>query len=241
MWLKSWKAWMENPMADGIRCDLNRKGLKRLKEQLAVLALPPRERTRYINSVAREIIKESRQNIRKQRTLSGRGMAPRKNGKRKLLRKMGKGLIARKTGKFSRDVTWKNGRKAQIAYRHQHGITQTITARQQNKSLKSRERNERPASRTIAKQLKAEGYKLPVKGKRGKILLRRVSIKWICQNMTNAQAALLIHILRGDPSPRPRKWKIEIPERPFLGVTPDKADQFINELAQQTFSQIKRA
>ena len=228
-------------MVDGIRCELNSAGLKKLKKQLAILALPPRERTRYVNSVAREIIKESRRNIRQQRTVSGSGMEPRKNGKRKLLRKMGKGLIAKKNGKFRRDITWKNGRKAQIAYRHQHGVTQKITANQQNKSLKSRERNERPASRSIAKQLKAEGYKLPVKGKRGKIRLKRVSIKWIMQNMTNARAAMLIHILRGDPSPRPRSWKIDIPERPFLGVTPDKADQFIVDLAQQTISQINRA
>ena len=224
-----------------VSCKLNASDLKKLKRQLHILALPPRDQTRFVNSVAREIIKDSRQNIRKQRTVSGSAMEPRKNGKRKLLRKMGKGLVAKKTGKFRREVTWKNGRKAQIAYRHQHGVTQNITAKQQNKTLKSRERNERPASRTIAKQLKAEGYKLPVKGKRGKIRLKRVSIKWIMQNMTNARAAMLIHILRGDPSPRSRKWKIKLPERPFLGVTPEKTDQFITDLAQQTISQIRRA
>ncbi len=228
-------------MIEGVRCKLNPSDLKKLKRQLHILALPPREQTRFVNGVAREIIKDSRKNIRQQRTVSGSAMEPRKNGKRKMLRKMGKGLIAKRTGRFRREVAWKNGRKSQIAYRHQHGVTQKITANQQNKSLKSRERNERPASRTIAKQLKAEGYKLPVKGKRGKIRLKRVSIKWIMQNMTNARAAMLIHILRGDPSPRPRSWEIEIPERPFLGVTPDKADQFIVDLAQQTLSQIKRA
>ena len=224
-----------------ISCRIDDRKLLKLKNQLAVLSFSPRERTRYVNGVAREIIKDSRKNLRQQRTVSGSSMEPRKNGKRKMLRKMGKALIAKKTGKFSRDITWKNGRKAQIAYRHQYGVSETFHAKQQDKKQKSRERNDKPATRTIAKQLKAEGYKHPVKGKRGKILLRRVSVKWIMQNMTNAQAALLIHILRGDPSPRSRTWKIEVPARPFLGVTPEKADQFLTDLAQQTLSQIKRA
>ncbi|WP_319780803.1 hypothetical protein [Maridesulfovibrio sp.] len=223
-------------MADGIRCELNRPGLKKPKSLLAILALPPRERIRYVNSIDSEIIKESRQNICRQCTSSGSAMEPRKNGKLKLLRKMGKALIAKKTGKYSRNIIWKNVRKAKIAFRHQYGVTETYHAKQQDKKLKSHECNDKPATRTITKQLKAEGYKHPVKGKRGKILLRRVSVKWIMQNMTNAQAALLIHILMGGPSPRPRTWKIELPERPFLGVTPDKVDQFTTYLAQQTIS-----
>lgn len=233
-------------MSDGfdIKCTVNKRELKRLQNQLAVLALPPKERAKMLRKMGQKVISETRQNIRKQRTVSGSSMAKRKHGKKKLLRKMGQGLVSKRDGKFSIVVTWKNGRTAKIAYKHQNGITEIGTLRGL-KEIKQRGDTwfdaDAPATKPQAKRLKELGYKIPVsKFKNGRWKFRKPSIKWIVDNMTFGQAGLMMLILRDEtPKPKPHRWEIETPARPFMGVTPENVDEYLIEITQQIINEIK--
>jgi len=195
--------------------------------------------------MGQKVIKDTRQNIRKQRTVSGSPMAKRKNGgKKKLLSKMGKGLVTKRSGKFSIVVTWKNGRTAKIAYKHQYGITEIGTLR----GLKKRKQRgdtwfkpDDPASKQQARKLKQLGYKIPVrKFKNGRWKFRKPSIKWIVENMTFGHAGLMMLILQNEsPKPAPETWQIDVPARPFMGVAPQDADQYLVELTQHVINEIK--
>ncbi|HFL4699303.1 TPA: hypothetical protein ACG33O_005040, partial [Escherichia coli] len=78
----------------------------------------------------------------------------------------------------------------------------------------------RPATRRQAERLLSLGFRAPVgavskkTGRRGR---RKPSLKWIMENMSMAQAGLVISILKGEQ--KKRVWEIKIPSRAFLGVS----------------------
>lgn len=234
-------------MADELKvsCSFDKRAMKRLKKQLEVLALPPRERAKMLRKMGQKVISDTRQNIRQQRTVSGSSMAKRKSGgKKKLLRKMGKGLVSKRDGKFSIVVTWKNGRTAKIAYKHQNGITEIGTLRGLQKQKQRGDTwfgPDDPATKQQAKRLKQLGYKIPVrKFKNGRWKYRKPSIKWIVENMTFGQAGLMMLILRDEtPKAKPHRWEIETPARPFMGVALEDVDKYLIEISQHVINEIK--
>lgn len=180
-------------------------------------------------------------------------MSPRQNArnKRRMLKKLagtklgkspagkGKGLNVYGRGTSVAEVTWGNAFAAKIAYAQQHGIGQRWTA------AKARKRYgvpdyKAPASRDQAKALLEAGFKVRVAKKRGKgTRLKRVSIKWIRENISMGKAAVILNILRGEGS-HPQSWEVKPKARPFLGVPAEKADEMLQDLARQTIDQLKK-
>ncbi|MBC17038.1 MAG: virion morphogenesis protein [Desulfovibrio sp.] len=221
--------------------DTDPRGRMRLYEQLDIVSLPHRTRRNITMRMGRSIIKDAKQNIRRQRTIHGRSMAERKGTrtKRKLLRKMGKGLKPFMRGPNRVDLTWANGMTAKIADRHQRGIPEQWTAPKAEK-VYGKPDYDNPATRGQARALKAEGYRLRVKKKRGKgCTLRRVSMKWIMQNLTVGQAGIILRQMRDKTRRGKQRWEVKPTARPFLGPKPGTEYKFLDDLARAALSQIR--
>ncbi|SHJ72024.1 hypothetical protein ACQ0P8_16325 (plasmid) [Halodesulfovibrio aestuarii] len=237
-----------------LNLSVDKRSRLRLREQLTLLQMPPKKQRRIVMSMARTVRKQAAQNIRQQRTVRGTQMAPRKNSRNKnrLLKKLagtklgknpkgkGKGLNVYGRGKTKAEVTWGNAFAARIAYAQQHGIAQKWSASKARKRY-GVPNYKAPATRAQAKALLDAGYRLRVRKKRGKgTRLKRVTIKWIRENMTVGKAALILNILRGNEN-RPTAWEVKPEARPFLGVPAEKADEMLQDLARQTLQQLKKA
>lgn len=227
---------------------VDRKSRLKLKEQLDILAMPPREQRKIIMTMARAVRKQAVLNIRQQRTVEGLPMAPRKDArnKRRLLRglakaKVGKskGLTVYGRGSDSAEVTYGNQGAGQIANRHQKGIPEPWSKKKAEKVYGRPDYN-KPATRVQAKSLIDAGYRVRKKRKRGKgTLLKRVSVKWIREHMTLGQAGRILRFMRGTGLSKTR-WDVETPARPFLGATPDDAKEMLQDLARQTIEKLKK-
>lgn len=212
-----------------------KKAILRCIEQLEVLTLHPAKRAKLLRKMGGQVASWSKENIRAQRTIDGSPMTPRqrKHKRKAMLSRMRRRLGVFRKDEWSMYVGWKTG-EGYIGYQQQYGATHTHTAASREKSQPTPEKNDKPATRTIAKALIAAGYRKPVPRSRGKgRRFARASIGWIQDNMTVAQAGLLVHILRGDPLRRPRRWTSTIPARPFLGVNPTQADQILTDMARE--------
>ncbi|WBA86521.1 phage virion morphogenesis protein [Endozoicomonas sp. GU-1] len=215
----------------------DRKGRLKWNEQLDILRLAPKDKRRLVRMMASDVRKDARQNIRQQKTVSGAPMAPRKDArnKRKLLRRMGKPMVVFNKSNHEAVVSFK-GRAGSIASKHQHGSSERMTATKAAKRAGTPDYNAL-ANRDQAKSLIAEGYRLPVKGKRGRTKLKRVSQKWIRENMTIGQAGLILRLLRDDKGKQ--SWTITTPARPFLGADERDAQQMLDSLARTSLARLR--
>jgi len=183
------------------------EGLLPARKQLQALALTPAKRKRFHKQLGQEVIKTGRANIRAQRTLDGRPMTPRKNGKAKVLRRMMRGVKAW-SGPNQVKVSWTNTRAGQVARAHQEGQTERMTAAKAARRAGTPD-YDAPATRTQARALIKEGYRHPRGG--------RVSMKWITEHMSLGQAGVVLRSMRD--APPKQSWEIETPARPFFGLT----------------------
>ena len=215
----------------------DRKGRLKWNEQLDILRLEPKDKRRLVKMMATDVRKDSRQNIKQQKTVSGAPMAPRKNkkNKRKLLRRMGRPMVVYNKSNEEAVVTFK-GSKAYVPSKHQHGSTERMTATKAAKRAGTPD-YDAPANRAQAKSLIEEGYRLPVPGKRGRKKLKRVSQKWIRENMTIGQAGLILRMLRDDQGKQ--SWTIKTPARPFLGADERDAQQMLDSLARTSLARLR--
>lgn len=205
---------------------LDRQTALRLTEQLELLQLSPARRKRLLAKVGREIIKETRKNLRGQQGPQGQAWEPRKKGKQKMLRRMAKGLTA-KTDSDKTVATWGNGLSASIAYKHQHGVSETYTASRARKREKTDP--DAPATRNQARMLRQLGYTISA-GKKGN-RQRKPGLGWIQQNMTAGQAGLVLHQLiteKRDSAAAKRSWQIITAARPFLGLRAERVTEIIS-------------
>jgi hypothetical protein len=128
---------------------------------------------------------------------------------------------------------------AKLPYRHQHGIAEPWSAARAAEQYGT-PNYKAPATRAQAKALNAAGYRVSVKKKRGKgSRLKRVSIKWICENLTQGQAGKLIKLLSGNNTHSSR-WESKPAARPFLGATPEDKKEMLHDLARRTIEQLKK-
>ncbi|AUI87698.1 hypothetical protein BS333_14930 [Vibrio azureus] len=79
------------------------------------------------------------------------------------------------------------------------------------------------ATQKLAKALKAEGFKvfarrLNPNAPAGK--LRKPTLKWIREHLSNEQAGLILRQLRGKPT---SSWETVLPARPFVTVDREQA------------------
>ncbi len=212
------------------------KGDLALRNQLKALGLTPKERLRYHRMLGRKVITHSRKRVRKQQGLSGTGWQQRKFGRRKMLSKLMRSPNpALFVGYDKAKVTWKNNRAGQVARRHQDGISETMTA-QKAKKKNGTPDYQGPATAAQAKALIKEGFKLyrgtKKSGKnKGQARKRRVSQRWIRDNMTLGQAGLILREMRNKPSQQ--SWEIPTPERSFLGMTRQESSKAGQEILEK--------
>lgn len=138
---------------------------------------------------------------------------------------------------------------SEVAWKHQHGISQQLGVTAEMKKgltkwhIKLRGRR---ATRKMAQALLRNGYKFPVRGRHGKVRLRRVSARWIMEHMSQMQAAWILRMLvRQDvskSSPAKEKaqtWEVKLPARPFLGVQEDESTKLLSIVSQKITREMK--
>lgn len=206
-------------------------GFLTLQQQLQVLRMKPSQRKQLLKKTARAVQKNSRKRIREQKDLHGKSFAPRsraggKSNRRKMLRGLSKQMVNYATpGKGV--VSFKTAKAGRIASEHQYGATKIMTAAKMQQLHGARE--DGSATRQQAKALKAEGFKRPRGKGKG---YTRATVRWITENMSQAQAGLVLRKLRAAPAPK--AWAIPIPARSFLGSTESEQQKLVQDIFEQT-------
>lgn len=192
----------------------NSKQALSAKQQLQLLALPPAKRIRLLKKLGRYERKLARQRIRTQTTVNGKKFAGRSDGKKtKVLKRMGKTLEPYVKASKRLELKHKNSFTGRIAALHQEGGTERMTASRMVR-IHGKPDYQAPCTRSQAKALAAEGYK--VRRAKGKGY-RRATIKEITGSLTHGKATLVLSELRGQKSRK--SWQIPVKARPFLGDT----------------------
>lgn len=214
--------------------ELDAKGLLGVREQLALLSLPPKLRRRLLNDVAKRVRTMSRKRIREQKNLDGSSFAPRKTpgkGKKKMEAGLGKLLYVTSATPDQAVLGWRNGLTRWIAAQQHHGKSERRTAAQMK-----RWNNVHPnlaATDKQAKRLRRLGFRVRQAGKKSLI---RPSVGWIQQHVQYNQAGLLIRILKGEKAEAAgaQSWEITLPKRQFLGVNTERDTALlVNHVLQQ--------
>lgn len=197
---------------------------RRTQEQLKLLALSPKQRKRLVWRAAAELKKLAARNVRQQQDPNGSAWAPRKRGKRKMLRGLPKLLEIHATRQDVAEQGFKKGTMSAhagvIAGTHQKGHTFLVTAASRRRIVPSEGGKHKPASKAQARKLRELGFKRPGKRKRS---YRSASLGWITGNLNAAQAGLLIKKLKDEPVKT--HWEITLPARPFLGANARQREQ----------------
>ncbi len=209
----------------------------KMEQQMELMILKPANCQKIFEHCGRKYLKASRDNIRKQQTIDGRAMTPRKYGKGKVLKKMGQSLKFKATPKQVQ-LTWPKKYIAKLGARHQFGIDEVMTANRMVK-IHGQPDYKAGATKKQAKALLEAGFTISTGKKfksgpnKGKSRRKRPSQRWIMENMKLGQAGLIIRTLRNNLNP-PKSWKIPIPKRPFLGMTGgDAAQVMTSEIKKQ--------
>ncbi|MDD9304378.1 MAG: virion morphogenesis protein [Desulfobacter sp.] len=225
-----------------ISIDTDKRSRLRLADQIDVLTMPPARRKRLLKEISKQTRKDMRTNIRKQQTVTGAAMEPRAGKKRKrMMGKMAKGMVTRIIGTDRAMVTWKNPAKAKLADRHHHGVPEKYTAKKAARQNGVPDYS-KPATPKQAKALNKEGFRRPVARKRGKgkATLKRVSQKWIRDNMSLGQAGLILRLMRTGTRKGKQGWEIKVPARPILGATPEQANTYLTAMATNALREINK-
>ncbi|EOK1143079.1 TPA: hypothetical protein ACS3AC_000962 [Klebsiella pneumoniae] len=193
---------------------LDRRQLNDLKRELARRDLPPRKRQRLLWRIARHgIIAAAKRNQRQQQSPEGAPWPGRRRGKQKMLRGLPKLLAVREMPEREAVVVYlrsQGGRALSagvLGAIHAQGATTTVNAAALPTPAQSG-----PATRKQASALRKLGYQRREGGR-----WVRASASWVVQNLSRAQAGLIIRKLSGE-TPK-STWKIVLPARAFLGVS----------------------
>ncbi|WP_429065547.1 phage virion morphogenesis protein [Aeromonas veronii] len=196
---------------------------QRSKDQLNLLDLPPKKRQRLVWRAANEMKKLAARNVRQQQDPNGNAWAPRKRGKRKMLRGLPKLLVIHEPSQDVAELGFKKGamnvHAGVVANTHQKGHTYKVTAASRRR-IASDGGKDKQASKAQARKLRELGFKRPGKRKKS---YRSASLGWITGNLNYAQAGLLIKKLKNEPVKE--SWEIHLPARPFLGANQQQREQ----------------
>ena len=197
---------------------------RRSKDQLNLLALPPKQRKRLVWRAANEMKKLAARHVRQQQDPNGNAWAPRKRGKRKMLRGLPKLLVIHEPRQDVAEVGFKKGTMSAhagvIANTHQKGHTYKVTAASRRRIAPSEGGKHKQATKAQARKLRELGFKRPGQRKRS---YRSASLGWITGHLNYAQAGLLIKKLKDEPAAE--SWEIHLPARPFLGASARQRQQ----------------
>ncbi|MFM5718011.1 phage virion morphogenesis protein [Aeromonas caviae] len=197
---------------------------RRGKDQINLLALPPKQRKRLVWRAANEMKKLAARHVRQQQDPNGNAWAPRKRGKRKMLRGLPKLLVIHEPRQDVAEVGFKKGTMSAhagiIANTHQKGHTYKVTASSRRRIAPSEGGKHKQATKAQARKLRELGFKRPGQRKRS---YRSASLGWITGHLNYAQAGLLIKKLKDEPAAE--SWEIHLPARPFLGANARQRQQ----------------
>lgn len=210
--------------------EINAEQLRFMRREIAKLDLPQKKRQRFIWRMAKYgAIPSAKRNVRNQQAPDGTPWEGRKTRKRgKMLRNLPNLLHIKEMPEieavrlYLQGGGYRNGAASVpagvVGYAQQEGMTTTVRAGQPGRPPPGR-----MATLGQAKKLRALGYRVK-KGKRW----RKPPFKEITATMRYAQAGLLIRKLGGRAAKT--AWTIDLPSRPFLGMS---SDDFNNALARQ--------
>ena len=222
-------------MAGRSTFELDIRGRLGVREQLALLSLPPQLRRRLLNQVTKRVRTMSRKRVREQQNLDGTPFAERKGsakGKKKMEAGLAKLLQVTRVSPDEAELGWKNALTRWVASQQHNGVSERRTAAQM------RRWNKVPPGVACtdkqAKRLRQLGFRVRVKGKKN---LTKPSVAWIQEHVNYAKAGLLIRILNDErtESSGAQSWDITLPKRQFLGV---QSSNETRELVNQVFEQI---
>lgn len=222
------------------------KGGLTLQRQIQFLMLPANKRKKINAKLGREVIKQSRARIRQQRTLDGSQFSPRANGhKKKLLRKLMKGKKVKVwAGPNGARIGWQNTLTGKIARAQQEGFSEKFNA---SKVARLESKNEDPegsATPAQAKKLIKLGYRRRVGTyktgpNKGKARKKVVSQKWIMDNLDAGYAGILIRTMADDEIKK--TWNVDVPARPFFGLTKSERKMLGNQIVENVINDAKKA
>lgn len=211
---------------------LNKGQLKELRQALQQLDFPPKKRQRLLWRLAKYgVINAAARHVRQQQTPDGTAWAKRKGRRRgKMLRNLPKLLHIREMPEieavrlYLQGGGYRNGNQAVpagwVGHSQQNGMSAAI---KRPRNGKKNSDPKRMATRRQARKLRALGYTV----KRG-TRRRKPSYKEIEETLRFDQAGLLIKKLSGKAAKA--AWTIDVPARPFLGMSDD---EFNKALARQ--------
>ncbi|MBV4466592.1 phage virion morphogenesis protein [Pseudomonas sp. SWRI79] len=221
-------------MAGRSTFELDARGYLGVREQLALLSLPPQLRRRLLNNVTKRVRTMSRKRVRDQQNLDGSPFEARKGsakGKKKMEAGLAKLMVVTRVSADEAELGWKNALTRWVAAQQHHGVSERRTAAQM------RHWNKTPpglaATDKQAKRLRRLGFRVRQAGKK---TLTRPSVAWIQEHVNYAKAGLLIRILDDERSESTgaQSWEITLPKRQFIGVNTDRdTSLLVNQVLQQ--------
>lgn len=221
-------------MAGRSTFELDARGYLGVREQLALLSLPPQLRRRLLNNVSKRVRTMSRKRVRDQQNLDGSPFEARKGsgkGKKKMEAGLAKLMVVTRVSADEAELGWKNALTRWVAAQQHHGVSERRTAAQM------RRWNKTPpglaATDKQAKRLRRLGFRVRQAGKK---TLTRPSVAWIQEHVNYAKAGLLIRILDDERSESTgaQSWEITLPKRQFIGVNTDRdTSLLVNQVLQQ--------
>jgi hypothetical protein len=205
-----------------------------VREQLALLSLPPQLRRRLLNNVTKRVRTMSRKRVRDQQNLDGSPFEGRKGsgkGKKKMEAGLAKLMQVTRVSADEAELGWRNALTSWVAAQQHNGTSERRTAAQMRKW------NTVPvglaATEKQAKRLRRLGFKVRQQGKKS---LTRPSVAWIQEHVNYAKAGLLIRILDDEKaeSSGAQSWEITLPKRQFIGVSTERdTGLLLNQVLQQ--------
>ena len=183
--------------------------------ELKLMTLPKERRKRALGQMGREIKKQSRKNVKQQRSVNGKGF----KGRRKERTRKGQMLsgfvkgsnIRQRTRGLSVTVDFKNDMMGKMARVHQEGQTQTIKAKKMSAQQKENWRSE-PATQAQANAILRLGWGTSRRrdGKR-----KKISRQYIMENLTKLQALGMLYELNNKRKGK-QSWQVNLPAREFF-------------------------
>ncbi|MCP1489336.1 hypothetical protein J3D48_005649 [Pseudomonas fluorescens] len=221
-------------MAGRSTFELDVRGYLGVREQMALLSLPPQLRRRLLNNVSKRVRSMSRKRVRDQQNLDGSPFEARKGsgkGKKKMEAGLAKLMQVTRVSPDEAVLGWKNALTSWVAAQQHNGVSERRTAAQMKRWNKVPEGV--AATEKQAKRLRRLGFKVRQEGKKS---LTRPSVAWIQEHVNYAKAGLLIRILDDEKaeSSGAQSWEITLPKRQFIGVSTERdTGLLLNQVLQQ--------
>ena len=206
-----------------------------LRQQLRFLSLTQKRRRALNQRLIRQVVKFSRQRMKRETDLNGQGWEPRRKRRRRPRKLMQQRNLKEYVTPDIGRVSWKNGLMGLIASQQQHGQQITMTAEKLNKANQN---YDAPATKHQAHALREEGFRVKRQSGRGN---KKPSISWIISNLTIGQAGFALRRIRAWRGERSKQsWNIDRPPRSFLGVTRQEQQQLADEFISEMMSNVRQ-